>query len=186
MEDISLHILDIAENSIYADASKIGISIIRDISTNKLIVKIIDNGKGMDTEMVTKSLDPFFTTKNKGFGLGLSLFSQAAEESGGKFTIYSEKDKGTEVYAEFGLNHIDRKPLGNIASTIITLIASWPDINISLEFKGENELYKFDTISFKSMINDIPINDVDILKIIKEDIFEGQKRFEESETLRVI
>ncbi len=178
MEDISLHILDIAENAINAGADRIAILIAKDSVNERLIIEITDNGKGMDEDTIKKCLDPFFTTQLKGFGLGLSLLYQAAEESGGKLNVFSEKGKGTKVSADFGLNHIDRKPLGDKASTITTLLVSNPDIEIRLEFKSENGNYEFDTIKWKELINPVPISDFNVLKLIKQEIKEGQKHFE--------
>ena len=114
MEDLSLHVLDVAENAIMAAASRIEILIIDD--RDKLIetVLIIDNGTGMDKETVKNALDPFFTTKNKKTGLGIPLFAQAAKEAGGTLEIQSAPDKGTKIKATFRLDHIDKKPLGNM------------------------------------------------------------------------
>ncbi len=178
MEDISLHILDIAENSINAGASWIKISVSKDTDQDRLFVEVMDNGKGMNKETIKKCLDPFFTTQKKGFGLGISLFSQAAEEAGGKLSLYSENNKGTRVCAEFKLNSIDRKPLGDMASTIVTLIVSKPDIDFRLELKTNSFFYDFDTVKWKEILDDVPINTIDILNLIKSDIKEAQESFE--------
>ncbi|MEW6102647.1 MAG: ATP-binding protein [bacterium] len=128
MEDISLHILDIAENSIRAGAKKIRIEITEDTKVDILTIAIIDDGKGMDIETLKKATSPFFSTKGKKIGLGLSLLAQSAKEAEGSFSIESKPDKGTKVFASFKLSHIDRKPLGNIGETIKTLIVANPEI----------------------------------------------------------
>ncbi|MFQ5867356.1 MAG: ATP-binding protein [bacterium] len=136
MEDLSLHILDIVENSIVAQAKKIEISIIENIKEDLLTVKIKDDGKGMDEEMIKKSLDPFFTTKTtKKVGLGLPLLAQAAEESGGKLEIESEVGKGTTIMATFKLSHPDRRPLGNMKETMKILTVAHPEIKFIFEHK---------------------------------------------------
>lgn len=130
MEDLSLHILDVVENSIAAGASKIEINIIENIAENLLVVEINDDGKGMSDEILKKVLDPFYTTRTtRRVGMGLSLLAQSAEESEGAFDIRSKVGEGTEVKATFQYDHIDRKPLGDLKSTFIALLTSYPDIN---------------------------------------------------------
>lgn len=137
MEDISLHILDIVENSLRANAKNVSIKIMEDKTNDLLTVTIEDDGDGMDKETLKKALDPFFTTKHgKKVGLGLSLLRQSAEEGGGKLMLDSEKGKGTKVCAIFRLSHIDTKPLGNIDETVKVLTKTHPEVNFVFEYKG--------------------------------------------------
>ena len=130
MTEISLNILDVAENSIRAKASLIEIVVEADISENRLIVMIKDNGCGMSPEQVEQVTDPFFTTrKTRKVGLGIPFFKMAALSVDGDFKIVSQEGEGTLVRAEFRLNHIDRMPLGDINGTIYTLIHFNPDID---------------------------------------------------------
>ena len=123
MPEIALNILDIAENSVRADASLIGITVSVQPEEDTLTVSIKDDGCGMTTEQAEKVQDPFFTTRTtRKVGLGVPFFKQAAESAGGSFQIGSEEGKGTEVTAVFRLSHIDRMPLGDISSVIHTLI----------------------------------------------------------------
>jgi signal transduction histidine kinase len=146
MEDLSLHILDIAENSIAAEASKIEIIIDEDRDKDLLTIEIKDDGKGMDQETLKKALDPFFTTRTtRRVGLGLSFLSQAAEESGGKMELKSVPNEGTTTRATFRLSHPDCKPMGNIIETIRTLIISHPEIDFVYEHHKDNSIYRFDT-----------------------------------------
>jgi anti-sigma regulatory factor (Ser/Thr protein kinase) len=173
MEDISLHILDIAENSIDAGAGRVEIKIIINESDDRLILKISDNGKGMDEETIRMVKDPFFTTKTvrrKRFGLGIPLLAQAAEECNGKFSIESEVGKGTVITAEFQHSHIDIKPLGDIGSTMTVLIGGHPEIYFLLSYEKDGFSYKLDTEELKKELNDVPINLPDVLKLIREDI----------------
>ena len=142
MEDLSLHILDIAENSIRAGANLIKISIDEDMEKDKLVIKIEDNGRGMSSEELEQALNPFFTTKeNKKVGLGLSLFSEAARMSGGNMEITSGEKGGTEIRAIFKYGHIDRKPLGNIKDTLETLIIGNPNVDFLYQYrKGEKKI----------------------------------------------
>jgi K+-sensing histidine kinase KdpD len=150
MEDLSLHILDIVENSIRAHAKKIEIKIIEEKKKDLLTIEIIDDGKGMDKKTLKNVLDPFFTTKNtKRVGLGLSLLAQSAEESGGSIKIESKPGQGTKVKAVFGYSHIDRKPLGNVNKSLKVLITTNPDINFIYEYRKDDVGYRLDTKGIK-------------------------------------
>ncbi|MDY0044729.1 MAG: ATP-binding protein, partial [Syntrophales bacterium] len=129
MEELSMHILDIADNSTRAGATHIRIIVNESKMRDTLAVTIADNGSGMDEETKMKARDPFFTTKTvRKIGLGIPLIEQAAKAAGGEFSIESEKGKGTCVTATFKLSHIDRQPLGRLVETIITLIAGNPTV----------------------------------------------------------
>src|SRR4030042_5271730 len=119
MEDLSLHIPSIVENSVAARASKIEIRLSEDTRKDILSLEVIDNGIGMDEEIQKKALDPFFTTKKvRRFGLGLSLLSESARAANGHLSIASKRGKGTRIRAVFQYSHIDRKPLGAISQTL--------------------------------------------------------------------
>jgi len=146
MEDLSLHILDIAENSINGAARTIEIIIDEDRDKDLLTIEIKDDGKGMDQETLKKALDPFFTTrKTRRVGLGLSLLAQAAEESGGKMELNSIPSVGTTVRATFRMSHPDCKPMGDINETMRMLVAGYPEINFVYEHHKDNSIYRFDT-----------------------------------------
>lgn len=136
MEDISLHIMDIIENSIVGGASQITVRIDKP-SPATLELTISDNGCGMKAQERERAMDPFFTTKKgKRFGLGLALFKQAAEETEGFFEIESRERAGTTVRATFHTNHADMKPLGDIVGTVTLLEAFHPEIRFRLEGEG--------------------------------------------------
>jgi len=146
MEDLSLHILDIAENSIMASAGKIEIKIDEDDAKDLLTLEICDNGRGMDEQTLKNALDPFFTTRTtRRVGLGLSLLAQAARESGGKMDVSSRPNEGTRVRATFRLSHPDCKPMGDLAETIQTLVLSHPEINFVFEQKTNGSIHRFDS-----------------------------------------
>jgi len=141
MEDLSLHILDIVENSISASANRIEILIAEDTHRDLLCLEIKDNGKGMDAEARVRALDPFFTTRTtRRVGLGLPLLAQAARESGGKLEITSEPGRGTTIKAVFQLSHPDRKPLGDIAETLRTILSGRPELDLQFEYKRDSKL----------------------------------------------
>ncbi|MBU4486045.1 MAG: ATP-binding protein [Candidatus Delongbacteria bacterium] len=146
MEDLSLHILDVVENSIEAGASKIEIKIIEDKSRDLLEIEIKDNGRGMSEETLSKVLDPFYTTRTtRRVGMGLSLLVQAAKDSNGNFEINSSVGVGTEVKASFQYSHIDRKPIGDLKSTFIILITSYPEINFIYIHQDEEGIDTLDS-----------------------------------------
>ncbi|MEW6001096.1 MAG: ATP-binding protein [Nitrospirota bacterium] len=174
MEDLSLHILDIVENSIIAGASRIEITILEDMEKDIFSIEIRDNGKGMSEEILKKVTDPFYTTRTtRKVGLGLPFLSQSAREAEGDISITSGEGIGTTVYAYFKHSHIDRRPLGNIADTLIVLIAGNPEIDFLYEHKRNSYLYSIDTKEIKSELEGVPINSPEVIKIIKKDIEEG-------------
>ncbi|MHC4635752.1 MAG: ATP-binding protein [Planctomycetota bacterium] len=146
MEDLSLHILDIAENGVRAGGKKIMIELLEDKSRDRLSLSIEDNGKGMDRKTMDRAVDPFFTTKDsKKAGLGLALLSQAARQAGGELKIDSKEGKGTKVTAVFQLSHPDMKPIGDIYATMITLVAGNPSTQFILDYKKGDYSYHFDS-----------------------------------------
>ena len=171
MEDLSLHILDIAENSIRAGATEITIRIEEDVDNNLLLVSISDNGKGMDEEMLKKAADPFFTTKGeRRIGLGLSLLAQAARESMGDFSINSQKGWGTVIEARFQYDHIDRKPIGDMTQTLIVLITANPDIDFLYEQTDKKGHHVIDTREIKKSNQYEPVSIQKLIKIIRDRI----------------
>jgi anti-sigma regulatory factor (Ser/Thr protein kinase) len=141
MEDLSLHILDIVENSIAAAASEIKILIVEDSGDDRLSLEIRDDGNGMDEEMRRNALDPFFTTRTtRRVGLGLPLLAQAARESGGSLELESMPGRGTTVKAVFQLSHPDRKPLGDIPGTLGAILAGRPELDLVFEYKRDSAI----------------------------------------------
>ena len=138
MEDLSLHIMDLVDNSIAAGASRVHVAIREDRKADRLYILIEDDGAGMDEKTLGAAQDPFFSTKKgKPFGLGLSLFAQAARESGGRLQVESRPGGGTKIQGEFGLNHPDRKPLGDVGKTMVVLQASHPEIEFTFEYETQ-------------------------------------------------
>jgi anti-sigma regulatory factor (Ser/Thr protein kinase) len=176
VEDLSLHILDIAENSIDAGATRIEIKIVINTFDDRLILQIKDNGQGMDDNYMKKIRDPYFTTKtSKRFGLGIPLLAQSAEECKGRVAIESALNRGTTITAEFQQSHIDRKPIGDIGATMMVLIDGHPEINFLLSFERNGFFYEFNSEDIKRELNGTPINLPSVLKLIKDDINEAIK-----------
>ena len=176
MEDLSLHILDIAENSVAAQADKIEIRISEDLDKDLLSIEIIDNGVGMDKEILEKALDPFYTSKTvRRFGFGLSLLSEAAKAANGHFSLQSKKGEGTRIRADFQHSHIDRQPLGDIGQTLITLIIGNPEIHVIFEHERNGDTSCLDTREIKAQLNELPINSLTGIKKLRENLKKSQK-----------
>jgi len=169
MQDLSLHILDIAENGIRAGATLVEIAITEDIDRDLLRITIRDNGRGMNGEMLQKATDPFVTTRTtRRVGMGLPLLKQAAEETGGDLRIASELGKGTEVIATFKESHIDRRPLGDMAATLTTLIMGNPNLDVVYTSNLRPEPIEVDTRSIRQELDGtIEINDPAVIRLIQ-------------------
>ncbi len=180
MRDLSLHILDIAENSIEARSSRIEIRLEENSDLGLLILEIKDDGVGMDEEMAKRALDPFVTTKTtRRFGLGLPLLDQAARAANGKLTLESKPDGGTRVRAVFELDHIDLKPLGDMAQTLATLIMGHPEVDIIYQHKVDHSKYEIDTRELKAQLAGLPIESPEIIAVLKKNIKEGLDQLKE-------
>jgi anti-sigma regulatory factor (Ser/Thr protein kinase) len=174
MIEIALHILDIVQNSIAAHAKNIEVKISEDVEKDILEIIISDDGKGIDSKLLKKVIDPFYTSRTtRKVGLGLSLYKQSVEQTEGSFKIESEVGKGTIVTAIYKLSHIDRPPLGDIAGTISLLVSANPKIDFKyVYYLGKNE-YEFDTKQIKQTLEDVPISNPEVQKFIKEMIEEN-------------
>jgi anti-sigma regulatory factor (Ser/Thr protein kinase) len=170
MEELSLNILDIAQNSISANASCVHIRIIEDNPKDELTIEIEDNGKGMSEELLAKVESPFITTRTtRKVGLGISFFKEAAEDAGGSFSIRSAVGEGTTVTARFQKSHIDRQPLGDIVGTVTALILLSPDVDFSLTYAVDQKRFDFSTREAKEMLGgEVKINSPEIIKFISD------------------
>jgi len=180
MTEISLNVLDVTENSTKAGATLVEISVLIDTKADTLTVIIKDNGCGMTPEQVSKVTDPFFTTRTtRKVGLGVPFFKQAAESTGGSFSIESEVGVGTTVTAVFVLSSIDRMPLGDISLTIQNLIVFHTGTDFLYTYKYDEEGFVLDTREFKKILGDIPLDTPDvatyILEYLKENTNEVNK-----------
>ena len=173
MRDISLHILDIAENSVRAEADLIEIFIDENKTKDIVNLEIIDNGNGMTKTQLQNALDPFFTTKDiKRVGLGIPLLRANTERSGGKFSIESIPEKGTKINSAFVRSNIDRPPLGDINGTIITLILSNPELNFVYKFKTEKGEYILDTREIKKILEGVSIAESSVIGFLQKEMSE--------------
>jgi hypothetical protein len=182
MKDLSMHILDIVQNSLRAKATLIEIEIAEKASYNQLIITITDNGTGMDQEQLQQSVDPFYTSRStRKVGLGLSLFKQNAEMTGGSLSIESESGKGTKVIAIFGMNHIDRPVMGDLVGTLVLLICSSVSENYVFKHQTPFGTFELDTRKIRQMLENVPISNSDVRIFLKEMLEENLEQIKITE-----
>lgn len=174
MKELSLHILDIAQNSIIALANIIRITVKEDTSKDELIILIEDNGQGMDKETINKVKDPFFTSrKTRKVGLGIPLLQAAAKRCGGDLEIQSEPGKGTRVTAYFINSHIDRAPMGNLCDTLLSLIVCNELIDFIYTHVYNGKTFEINTKEIKEKLGEVPIALPEVIEWIKGYLIEG-------------
>jgi hypothetical protein len=174
MQDLSLHILDIVENSIAAKASHVQIRITEDLEKDLMVVEIKDDGEGIPPDLVEHVVDPFFTTRStRRVGLGLSLLQQATQACEGDLEVRSRQGEGTVVRASFRYHHIDRKPLGDIASTVVALVVGNPSMDFQYVHSKADKAFVFDTMELKRKLEDVPINHPKVIQFIRDEIRNG-------------
>jgi hypothetical protein len=174
MLELAEHILDIAENSIRAGAGTVEIIINEDSAKDLLTIEINDNGSGMTKEEIKKVEDPFYTTKTvRRVGLGIPLLADAAKMAGGSLRLKSAKGKGPKLTATFALSHLDRQPMGNITTTMLTLIAGNSGVDFIYKHRHSDRRFTLDTRQIRKEIEDVPINHPEIIKYIRGVIDEG-------------
>ena len=174
MREMSLHILDIIENGVNAQADLIHLSIIEDREKNRLDIVIKDNGRGISKEMLEKVMDPFFTTRTtRRVGLGLSMFRETSKKCGGDFYIQSSEGEGTEVKTTFQLDHIDLPPMGEIAGSLTTLIMGNENVDFVYTHTVDGQEFELDTRDIKRELEDVPINHPDVILHLAQSIRES-------------
>ena len=181
MKELSLNVLDIAMNSVKAKATLINIHITEDDELLKM--EIIDNGCGMTAEFLRGVIDPFCTTRTtRKVGLGIPLLKLAAEQTGGEVTITSKHESeyptehGTCVTATFYKQHIDFTPMGDIISTVTTLIQGSPDIDFEFRHLSNTFDVSLDTREVREVLGpEIPLSEPEILLWIADNLREQYK-----------
>ncbi|MHB8066242.1 MAG: ATP-binding protein [Ruminiclostridium sp.] len=174
MRDLSLHILDIVQNSIKANASAITVHIGEKAERGYLVLEIDDNGAGMDDDFLSKVEDPFTTSRTtRKLGLGLPLLKESALRCEGKFNVNSKKDIGTKVFATFSINHIDRLPIGDIGNTMTLLISANTNIRFILIMDSSKGSLTIDTDEINRQLKGVSIAEFNVVQWLKEYIDES-------------
>jgi len=172
VKELSLNILDVTENSVTAGAKNITLSLIED-ADGILTLTIADDGCGMSPEMTSRVTDPFTTSRTtRKVGLGLPLLKLAAEQTGGEMSVRSEQGVGTTVTASFNTRHIDFTPLGDMISTLTTLIMGSPDIDFLYIHNTPEHEVRLSTAELREVLGDVPLSSPDVIEWIKEYLME--------------
>lgn len=175
MRELSLHILDIVQNSIAAEASRIGIEIQEDPAADRVWFEIRDDGFGMDEETLAKVTDPFFTTRTtRKVGLGIPMLKFMTMDCGGDVEIESAPGKGTRIKASMQRSHIDRPPLGNMADTMLTLITGSDTIDYVYHHGIGDRSFDFSTAEMREILGDISFRDPEVAAWLRGFLTEGE------------
>lgn len=174
MKELSLHIMDIVQNSISAKASHILIRIEEKIKENKFIITIEDNGIGMDSDFLDEVRNPFKTTRiTRKVGLGIPMLEQTCEQCGGFLDIKSQKNQGTKLYALMEYDNIDRPPLGNIIDTIHILFIMNEEIDFLYIHEIDDKLFEMNTKEIKEILGNVSLKENEISSWLKSSLTEG-------------
>ncbi|MEA5039830.1 MAG: ATP-binding protein [Clostridiaceae bacterium] len=177
MQELSLNILDIAENSTRAGARLVKIDVIEDPEGDLLTIRIGDDGCGMDPQLLRTVRDPFTTTRTtRKVGLGIPFFEEAAKATGGHLSIRSATGVGTEVEAVFGYSHIDRMPLGDLAATVSILIQGHEDTEFVYTHVFRGHTFCLDTRQLREVLGNVPLAAPDVVLWIRDYINENLKK----------
>ena len=173
MKELSLHILDIAQNSLKAEAKNIAISIKDSAATDKIEISIKDDGTGMAPDFLAKVKDPFTTTRTtRKVGMGIPLLKMAAEQTGGTFDITSTLGQGTCVDVLFVRSHLDTPPVGDMIETIVTLVQGAPEVDFNYSYEQDDGKLVFNTAEIREVLEDTPLNYPEVLSWIREHLKE--------------
>lgn len=175
MKELSLHIMDLVQNSIAAAATNIAVFVEEDSARGTLLIRIRDDGRGMDQDLVSKVASPFVTSRStRKVGLGIPLFKENAEMTGGSFSLQSKEGEGTQVEAVFGLRHIDRVPMGDLAGTMLLLVTGNPALDFQLTVRVDENEFDFDTREIRQVLGEeIPLDTPEVSQWMMDSLTEG-------------
>ena len=184
MRELALHILDIVENALEADAHHVELVVVEDHVTDRLTITVRDDGRGMDAKTVQQVRDPFYTTRTtRHVGLGIPLLDAAAERCAGRLDIQSTPGKGTVLTATFQHSHIDRAPLGDMPGTLMGILLREQAFDLSythqIQVRSGKHTFELDTREIKQQLGDIPLATPAIRRWLGEYIAQGERGLEE-------
>lgn len=182
MKELSLHILDIMQNSIAAGATLVRLSLIENTARDVLEFEVTDNGCGMPPELAEAVMDPFTTSRTtRKVGLGIPLLKAAAEQTGGGITLSSKEGVGTTIRARFGYSHIDRQPLGDMAGTMLGLITSYETVDFIYRHKVEEREYILETKKMRELLGGVSFQEPAVTLWLSEYLKENETALYEKE-----
>lgn len=174
MRELSQHITDLIENSARAGARKVEITVEEDLQADSLVVRVADDGCGMSRDVVERVTDPFFTSRSRRkVGLGLPLLAAAAERCDGSVEIATEPGRGTSVTARFRHSHIDRPPLGDMRSTLLTALVGHSEVDFVYRHKANGHSFELDGAAIKRELEGIPLTHPPVLRWLERLLSEG-------------
>lgn len=185
MKELSLYILDIAQNSVAAGASRLDVTLDED-RDGRLTVVIADNGRGMDPQFLATATDPFTTTRTtRKVGMGLPLYNLAAEQTGGSMSLESTLGQGTTVTAVFYPAHLDCPPLGDLPGTIALLIQGSPDMELNFHHTTPAGSVALSTGELKAILGeDISLAEPEVFSWIRDYLTQQEAQLEGAEGSR--
>lgn len=179
MANLSMHLLDIASNSVRANANQIVICFCDSMKENTISLEITDNGKGMDEEMVKAVMNPFFTTRTtRRIGLGIPFFKELAEQCGGRFELESKVNEGTRIKCVMQKDHWDVPPRGDIGDAVVLTLCMNENIHVHFDYKSDDKQFSFDSLEIKEILGDVSVCEAEISSWCKAYINEGIKEEE--------
>ena len=175
MRDLSLHVMDLAQNSVRAEASQVRITLDVDVPGDRLTLTIADDGFGMSPALLATVRSPFATTRTtRRVGLGIPLFEENAQASGGAVSLASVEGEGTRISGTFGLSHVDRPPLGDLTGTLLALIVSAPPaLDYLLEVTAGEQRYELDTRALRQALGEVGLDTPEVVQWMRESMDEG-------------
>lgn len=177
MQEIAMTILDIVQNAIRAKAHLIRIHIIDSLKENKIHIEISDNGCGMNQETLKKVVNPFFTTRTtRSIGLGVPMFKENVEATGGSFSIQSQEHVGTTITGIYVKDHLDTPPMGNLVETMVSIIQYDAQIRYVFQYQEDDFEFCLDTLEIQEILGDVPINQPEVILWLKDYIKEGMRK----------
>ena len=177
MRELSLHILDLLQNSLEAGATRLDLYIEEDLAADRLSIEVRDNGRGMTPEVARQAMSPFFTTRTtRHVGLGLPLLAAAAERCEGELNLDSEPGTGTEVSVAFRRSHVDRAPLGNMAGTLLAFLLGGDGRPLRLCYRHRvgDEAFEFDSAVIQAEVGGLPLSYPPLRDWLHDFIAEGE------------
>lgn len=175
MKELSLHILDIMQNSVVAGATLVELTVTENAAEDILEFTVKDNGKGMSEEFLSRVENPFTTSRTtRKVGMGIPLLKLAAESTGGGIHIESELGKGTVISARFGYSHIDRQPLGDMAGTMLGIVTSYDKTEFLYTHNVNGREFLFDTREIRKILGDVPFTQPEIVLWLSDFLKENE------------
>ncbi|MCL1848744.1 MAG: ATP-binding protein [Clostridiales bacterium] len=176
MRELSLHILDITQNSIAAEAKTITITVHEDKIGDMITITVADDGKGMDEETAAKVTDPFYTSRTtRKVGLGIPMLKINAILCNGDFSLESTPGVGTSISASYQWSHIDRAPLGDMVSTMLTILLGNEDIDFIYRHRVDGQEFAFASAEMKELLDGLSFQTPDVYAWLKEYLTEGER-----------